>query len=103
MDKNAIATSAILGFLPDNHLTNEQFNNLATFFYLGLLISQLPHALAFQRFPVAKYMSVMIFFWAFFVAMHCVAHSYIPLGEYLSSPFPCSISFVCFSPVFISP
>ena len=82
LDKNAIAASAILGFLPDNKIGNDQFNNLATFFYVGFLVSQLPHALAFQRFPVAKYMSVMIFLWAFFVAMHCVANSYGPLSEY---------------------
>lgn len=84
LDKNAIGTAAILGFLGDNNLTNDQFNNLQTFFYLGLLISQLPHALAFQHLPVAKYMSVMIFFWAVFVALHCVAHSYYPLRQYLT-------------------
>ena len=91
MDKNAIGVSAILGFLPDNNLTNEQFNNLATFFYLGVLVSQVPHALAFQHLPVAKYMAVMIFLWALFVSMHCVANSYGPLGEYLQSPLPCPI------------
>lgn len=101
MDKNAISTSAILGFLPDNNLTNGQFNNLATFFYLGLLTSQLPHAIAFQRLPVAKYMTVMIFCWALFVAMHCVANSYVPLGEYPSAFLPGFISFHPF-PIFAS-
>ena len=91
MDKNAIATSSILGFLPDNNLTNDQFNNLATFFYVGVLISQLPHAIAFQRLPVAKYMSAMIFLWAFFVSMHCVAHSYGPLSEQQPCLLPHSI------------
>lgn len=85
MDKNAIAASAILGFLPDNKLTNNQFNNLATFFYVGVLVSQLPHAIAFQRLPVAKYMSVMVSFWALFISMHCVAKGYGPLSEYLPS------------------
>jgi len=94
MDKNAISTSAILGFLPDNNLTNEQFNNLATWFYFGVLISQIPHAMAFQRYPVAKYMSGMIFLWALFVGLHCVTNSYGKLGEYLQKPFTCSISFV---------
>ena len=41
MDKNAILTSAIPSFLPENP-SNDQFNNIATLFHLGVLISQLP-------------------------------------------------------------
>jgi hypothetical protein len=81
LDKNAIAASSILGFIQDNNLTTQQFNNLATFFYVGLLFSQPIHAYAFQKLPVAKYLSVMMFFWAFFVGMHCAASSYAGLGE----------------------
>lgn len=76
LDKNIIGASSILGFIPDNHLTGQQFNNLGTFFYLGLLISQIPHAYAFQKLPVAKYLAGMMFLWAFFVGMHCVTKDY---------------------------
>ena len=102
MDKNAIAASSILGFITDNGLTPEQYNNLATFFYVGVLVSQIPHAFAFQYLPVAKYLSAMIFLWALFVSMHCVANSYAPLGEYPQKLSPYSILSIGIPPAFIS-
>lgn len=76
LDKNNIGASAILGFLQDAHLTGEQLNNLGTFFYVGMLASQLPHAYAFQKLPVAKYLAVMMFFWAVLVGVHAAGRSY---------------------------
>jgi MFS transporter, ACS family, allantoate permease len=85
LDKNTIGAASILGFIQDNHLTNQQFNNLGTFFYVGLLASQPIHAIAFQKLPVAKYLGVMMFLWAFLVGMTCAASTYAGLCE---RPFP---------------
>ncbi|KAG8855945.1 hypothetical protein FRB91_001465 [Serendipita sp. 411] len=76
LDKNAIGAATILGFLKDNQLTTAQLNNLGTFFYVGLLASQIPHSYAFQKFPVAKYLAVMMFLWAMLVGVHCAAIGY---------------------------
>jgi MFS family permease len=76
LDKNAIGASTILGFLTDTHLTVAHLNNLSTFFYVGNLISQLPHAWAFQKLPVAKYLATMMFFWALLVGCHAAAKNY---------------------------
>jgi hypothetical protein len=65
-----------LGFIKDNHLTQAQYNNLGTFFYLGYLLGQLPHAIAFQKLPVAKYLAVMMFIWSLLVGMHAVGKNY---------------------------
>jgi ACS family allantoate permease-like MFS transporter len=79
LDKNIVGAASILGIIQDNHLTGQQFNNLGTFFYLGILVSQIPHAYAFQKLPVAKYLAFMMFLWALFVGMHCVATNYAGL------------------------
>jgi MFS family permease len=76
LDKNAIGASTILGFLTDTHLTVAHLNNLGTFFYVGNLVSQLPHAWAFQKLPVAKYLATMMFFWALLVGCHAAATNY---------------------------
>jgi MFS transporter, ACS family, allantoate permease len=85
LDKNIIGASSILGFIQDNNLTNQELNNLGTFFYVGLLASQPLHAYAFQKLPVAKYLGTMMFLWSFLVGMHAAASSYAGLGE---RPFP---------------
>ncbi|PVF97422.1 MFS general substrate transporter [Serendipita vermifera] len=76
LDKSTIGATSILGFLQDNHLTVEQFNNLGTFFYLGYLVSQIPHSYAFQKLPVAKYLAFQIFVWAVLVGATAACRSY---------------------------
>jgi MFS family permease len=76
MDKNAIGASTILGFLTDDNLSVAEFDNLSTFFYIGNLVSQLPHAWAFQKLPVAKYLATMMFLWALLVGCHAAARNY---------------------------
>jgi len=88
MDKNAIGASTILGFLTDDNLSVAEFDNLSTFFYVGNLVSQLPHALAFQRLPVAKYLATMMFLWALLVGCHAAAKNYHTLGMYHLRLFP---------------
>ena len=80
MDKNAIGASTILGFLTDDNLSVAEFDNLSTFFYIGNLVSQLPHAWAFQKLPVAKYLATMMFLWALLVGCHAAARNYHTLS-----------------------
>jgi hypothetical protein len=85
MDKNTIGAVSILGFLPDTKITVEEFNNLGTFFYLGYLISQIPHSYAFQKLPVAKYLASQMFIWALLVGATAACKSYQALGMYSCS------------------
>ncbi|PVF97420.1 MFS general substrate transporter [Serendipita vermifera] len=76
LDKNTIGAVSILGFLPDTGMTGEELNNLGTFFYVGYLVSQLPHSYAFQKLPVAKYLASQIFIWAVLVGATAACKSY---------------------------
>jgi ACS family allantoate permease-like MFS transporter len=58
----------------------EQFNNLATFFYVGYLVSQLPHSYAFQKLPVAKYLASQMLIWAVLVGATAACKSYKALS-----------------------
>lgn len=79
--RNSIASSNILGILTDAHLTTNQFNNLSTAFYAGYITFVLPHAWMMQRFPIAKWIALNIFFWSIFIGMQCLCKSYGPLCE----------------------
>ncbi|CAG8735841.1 13077_t:CDS:2, partial [Acaulospora colombiana] len=76
LDKSTIGAVSILGFLPDTGMTGEELNNLGTFFYVGYLVSQLPHSYAFQKLPVAKYLASQIFIWAVLIGATAACKSY---------------------------
>ncbi|KAG8923901.1 hypothetical protein FRC00_005720, partial [Tulasnella sp. 408] len=76
IDKNSLGSSAILGIIPDNHLTTNQFNNLSTAFYIGYIIFVGPHAWFMQRFPIAKYIAVNIGLWSIFLGLQATCHNY---------------------------
>ncbi|KIO24291.1 hypothetical protein M407DRAFT_213098 [Tulasnella calospora MUT 4182] len=76
IDKNSLGSAAILGIIPDNHLTTNQFNNLSTAFYIGYIIFVGPHAWLMQRFPIAKYIAVNIGLWSIFLGLQAACHNY---------------------------
>ncbi|PPQ93270.1 hypothetical protein CVT25_015268 [Psilocybe cyanescens] len=75
-DKTTLGQSAVLGIIPDAHLTQNQFNWLGTIFYLSYLVFQYPQNLALQKFPVAKWMSINIFVWAIALLAHSACKSF---------------------------
>lgn len=70
-DKTTLGQSAVLGLLPDDRLSQNQFDWLSTVFYLFYLAFEFPQNLALQRFPVGKWVSVNITVWA--IALLCSA------------------------------
>ncbi|KIO24293.1 hypothetical protein M407DRAFT_213109 [Tulasnella calospora MUT 4182] len=76
IDKSSLGSSAVLGIIPDNHLTTDQFNNLSTAFYLGYIIFVGAHAWMMQRFPIGKYISVNIGLWSVFLGLQAACHNY---------------------------
>ncbi|KAH7889599.1 MFS general substrate transporter [Phlebopus sp. FC_14] len=76
MDKTTLGEAAVLGIMDGAHLTLNQFNWLGTIFYLSYLIFQYPQNLALQRFPVGKWMSINIFFWAIVLCCHAACTSF---------------------------
>lgn len=76
MDKTTLGQAAVLGLIPDTHLTTNQFNWLGTIFYFSYLLFQYPQNLALQRFPVGKWMSINIFVWALVLCLHAACRSF---------------------------
>ncbi|KAF9227795.1 MFS general substrate transporter [Gyrodon lividus] len=76
MDKTTLGEAAVLGILESAHLNATQFNWLGTIFYLSYLVFQYPQNLALQRFPVGKWMSINIFFWAVALCCHAACTSF---------------------------
>ncbi|KAJ7851188.1 MFS general substrate transporter [Mycena leptocephala] len=76
MDKQTLASSAILGIREATHLTTNQYNWLGTIFFFGYLVSQFPQNFALQHFPVAKWMSINIFLWSVALCFHAACTSF---------------------------
>lgn len=51
------------------------FHATSTIFYVSYLLFEWPQALALQRFPVGKWMSINIMCWALFLMLHAACHN----------------------------
>lgn len=63
VDKSALSVAAVLGILKDAHLSLTQYSWLSAIFFLGYFASQLPNNILLQRFPIGKYLGVLLVCW----------------------------------------
>ncbi|KAF6765362.1 membrane transporter [Ephemerocybe angulata] len=75
-DQVVVAQSAILGIFQGAHLSQDQFNWLATILYITILSLEYPQNLALQRFPIGKWMSLNIFVWSIALLAHAACKSF---------------------------
>jgi MFS family permease len=64
---------------PDNHLVGQQYALLGTMLYVGITLGEVPVNRVIQRFPVAKIMAALVFFWGVFVFMMAACHNWAGL------------------------
>ncbi|KAH8669162.1 major facilitator superfamily domain-containing protein [Xylariales sp. PMI_506] len=79
LDKTSLSYSAIAGIQTDLKLVGQQYSWTSSIFYVGYLVASYPVSLGFVRFPLGKYLSVLIFLWGIVLTLHCVASSYASL------------------------
>ncbi|KAF4953956.1 hypothetical protein FGADI_5605 [Fusarium gaditjirri] len=79
LDKTSLAYSAILGLREDLQLVGQQFSWASSIFYIGYLVASYPISLGFVKFPLGKYLSVLMFIWGVILTLHAVAHDYASL------------------------
>ncbi|KAM0748114.1 MFS general substrate transporter [Meredithblackwellia eburnea MCA 4105] len=79
MDKTTLGNSVLLGVKTANHLTTVQYNVLSSIFYVSYLLFEWPQAIALQRFPVGKWMSINIMVWAMFLMLHAACKNFAGL------------------------
>ncbi|KAI9166392.1 transporter [Paramyrothecium foliicola] len=76
LDKTSLAYSAILGLREDLNLVGQQFSWASSIFYIGYLVASYPISLGFVRFPLGKYLSILMFIWGVILTLHAVAANY---------------------------
>ncbi|KAJ6114448.1 MFS general substrate transporter [Penicillium sp. IBT 16267x] len=76
LDKSLLNYASVMGLRHDADISTNQFANLSLLFYVAFLVFELPHAYLMQRFPVAKYLGVMVMCWGAVVACTAACNNY---------------------------
>ncbi|KAH7264643.1 major facilitator superfamily domain-containing protein [Fusarium solani] len=79
IDKSTLGYAAILGLFEETGISQAQYNNLNTMFYVGYLAFLWPGHYLMQRLPFGKFVAGIIFSWAVVIFLHCVATRYAGL------------------------
>lgn len=58
-----MSVAAVLGILQDTKMSLSQFSWLGALFYLGYFVWQLPNTYFLQKFPIGKYLGVLLILW----------------------------------------
>ncbi|CEF79759.1 unnamed protein product [Fusarium graminearum] len=79
IDKSTLGYAAILGLFEETGISQAQYNNLNTMFYVGYLAFLWPGHYLMQRLPFSKFIAGIIFTWSIVIFLHCVATRYAGL------------------------
>jgi MFS family permease len=60
----------------NQNLVGQQYSWTSSIFYIGYLVASYPISLGFVRFPLGKYLSVLMLVYLVFVGYSCEAHKY---------------------------
>ncbi|POY70485.1 hypothetical protein BMF94_6553 [Rhodotorula taiwanensis] len=96
-DKNSLSYSSVMGLpLAKN---NDQYSLVASAFYIGFMIFEIPSSTLAQRFPLAKYLGVNVLLWATFLILHAASANF---GFFFAMRFLLGTFECCVSPILIS-
>ncbi|QMW36816.1 hypothetical protein G4B11_000052 [Aspergillus flavus] len=71
--------SGMLLLLPLTNLVGQEYSWASSIFYIGYLAASYPISLGFVKFPLGKYLSLLIFLWGAILTLHAVANNYAGL------------------------
>lgn len=71
LDKTTLSYASIMGLNTDTGISTFQYGWVGSIFYAGYLVFEYPHNRVFQRFPIIKYLSIVIVLWG--VTLTCMA------------------------------
>jgi len=96
LDKTLINYAAIMGLKKDTGISNDQYSELATLFYVTYLAFEFPGAYLVQRLPIARFLGFIVCAWGMMVACNAAAHNWgglaslrVLLGTFEASVAPC--------------
>ncbi|KAL1654789.1 hypothetical protein SLS61_002538 [Didymella pomorum] len=76
LDKVILNYAAVMGIQKDLHLVGNDFSNVATFLFVGLLCFEVPNVYFLQRVPAAKWLGLNVVLWGIATASGAAATSY---------------------------
>ncbi|GES57250.1 pantothenate transporter [Aspergillus terreus] len=79
LDKTSLSYSAILGIREDLKLVGQEYSWASSIFYIGYLAASYPISFGFVKFPLGKYLSILIFLWGVILTFHALASNYASL------------------------
>jgi len=65
-----------MGLNKDLHLTGNQFSNVGTFFFVVLLVAEIPNGLILNKIPAAKWLGISVILWGVSTACTAAATDY---------------------------
>ncbi|KAM4062853.1 major facilitator superfamily protein [Hirsutella rhossiliensis] len=76
LDKVILNYAAVMGINKDLNLKGNDFSNIATFLFVGLLCFEVPNIYFLQKLPAAKWLGFNVTFWGIATACGAAATSY---------------------------
>ncbi|KAH6605879.1 hypothetical protein Trco_005032 [Trichoderma cornu-damae] len=76
LDKVILNYAAVMGLNADLHLQGNDFSNVATFCFVGLLVFEIPNTYFLQVVPAAKWLGLNVTLWGIATASGAAAHNY---------------------------
>ncbi|KAK2600082.1 hypothetical protein QQS21_005168 [Conoideocrella luteorostrata] len=76
LDKVILNYAAVMDISKDLKLTGNDFSNVATFLFVGLLCFEIPNIYFLQVFPAAKWLGANVVLWGVATASGAAAHNY---------------------------
>ncbi|KAF4925016.1 Thiamine pathway transporter THI73 [Colletotrichum viniferum] len=79
LDKVILNYAAVMGLNKDLKLVGNDFSNIATFLFVGLLCFEIPNIYFLQMVPAAKWLGINVILWGTATACGAAAHNYTSL------------------------
>ncbi|KAK5995049.1 Thiamine pathway transporter THI73 [Cladobotryum mycophilum] len=76
LDKVILNYAAVMGLSKDLKLVGNDFSNIATFLFVGLLCFEVPNIYLLQVTPAAKWLGINVTLWGIATACGAAAHNY---------------------------
>ncbi|KOS17304.1 Thiamine pathway transporter THI73 [Escovopsis weberi] len=76
LDKVILNYAAVMGLGKDLKLRGNDFSNIATFLFVGLLCFEIPNVYLLQVVPAGKWLGINVVFWGIATACGAAAHNY---------------------------
>ncbi|KAK3301752.1 major facilitator superfamily domain-containing protein [Chaetomium strumarium] len=76
LDKVILNYANVMGLQKDLNLQGNDFSNIATFLFVGLLVFEIPNTYFLQTVPAAKWLGLNVILWGTATACGAAAHNY---------------------------